>query len=541
MPSVAHPPPGRSYDLLQPPPHLGLAYAVSSSPLGGPPGAGGPGLATLERRSSAFGIVRGASPPALGVGAPPPEAIPIQPAPTRPQSSPGAGWGRASGEPGAAEGPSEDLVPPPRKTATFAVPPAQEVAKAVGGGGASGADRSSGAAAANGNDEGGPASETNGAAATAEGPAAAAPAAAPAAASAAASAAGGLLTKRPGVAGKTRMLLRRATLSPAQLLPDLAGMAARIRDEAKRAASTAELGTKVEKALYSKYYNEEAMARRLELMADPDIVRMLERLWEATDIDGSHSIEREEYLLMHKKLVLSLDPSIGPRQARKTAEEDWDKDSEGKKSLDRERFFRCMFELADLWVDSLQPSAYVDFLTNALQSITRTDAKGNTSWASDRACIEGYLRNRTKGSQNIEAIDEDKHGPYLFTIWNASIQTDDMARRLMMIEQAKRGFTSGQDAIPAPFEADASKATAGASFWAKAKAAAAARQLQQQQQQQQQQQSPSPPMQRCRSPMVPRAPSRPSSPEDGVNAWIGVAKLAPDVRGFVAAQEVQGL
>ena len=53
---------------------------------------------------------------------------------------------------------------------------------------------------------------------------------------------------------------------------------------------------------------------------------------------------------------------VASRHAFKAAEEDWEKDSEGKTGLDQDRFFWCWFELADLWTDSIAPAAYVDFL-----------------------------------------------------------------------------------------------------------------------------------------------------------------------------------
>ena len=55
-------------------------------------------------------------------------------------------------------------------------------------------------------------------------------------------------------------------------------------------------------------------------------------------------------------------PSTPPKEAFTAAEEDWEKDSEGKVSINKERFFWCWFELADLWTDSMEPQAYVTFL-----------------------------------------------------------------------------------------------------------------------------------------------------------------------------------
>ena len=121
----------------------------------------------------------------------------------------------------------------------------------------------------------------------------------------------------------------------------------------------AEATTRREKKLLEKFYSNDGLKRRVKLLFEPDIVDALERIWLAADTDGSHTIEKNEYLVMHRKLVLALDPATSPKKAFKAAEEDWMKDSEGKASLDKDRFFWCWFELADLWTDSFDVAAYV--------------------------------------------------------------------------------------------------------------------------------------------------------------------------------------
>ena len=61
---------------------------------------------------------------------------------------------------------------------------------------------------------------------------------------------------------------------------------------------------------------------------------------------------------MHRKMVLALRPSMLPREALKTAKEEWARDSEGTDELDRERFDFCWFELADAWVANAEAEDY---------------------------------------------------------------------------------------------------------------------------------------------------------------------------------------
>ena len=142
--------------------------------------------------------------------------------------------------------------------------------------------------------------------------------------------------------------------------PKVAALLEKMRDLGEHARRKAT--SKHDKRLIEKFYSDVGLRKRVQLMSHPDVVHALNTIWTAADTDGSHSIEKNEYLVMHRKLVLALDPSTKPKDAFAAAEEDWVKDSEGKRSLDKDRFFWCWFELADLWTDSMAPEAYVSFL-----------------------------------------------------------------------------------------------------------------------------------------------------------------------------------
>ena len=126
--------------------------------------------------------------------------------------------------------------------------------------------------------------------------------------------------------------------------PKIAALVEKMRDLGDAARTRAK--TRQEKLLLAKYYSNDGLKRRVKLLFEPQVVNALERIWQAADTDGSHAIEKGEYLVMHRKLVLALDPSTPPKLAFEAAEEDWVKDSEGKHSLDKDRFFWCWFELA---------------------------------------------------------------------------------------------------------------------------------------------------------------------------------------------------
>ena len=154
----------------------------------------------------------------------------------------------------------------------------------------------------------------------------------------------------------------------------------------RRLTAGASAAAAADPSAHAKYYSEEALRRRYSLMQHPVVAEALQNLWLAANTDASDQVlDKAEYCVMHRKLVLALDPSTPPPEAMVTAAEDWERDSEGhEEGLDRERFCWCWFELADLWTESMEPEEYEEFLTRTMDMITTTDRHGNVVWRDDK-------------------------------------------------------------------------------------------------------------------------------------------------------------
>ena len=70
--------------------------------------------------------------------------------------------------------------------------------------------------------------------------------------------------------------------------------------------------TRKEMRLLDKFYSGEGLKQRVKLLFLPEVVNALETIWTAADTDGSGAIDKAEYLVMHRKLVLALDLRHGP-------------------------------------------------------------------------------------------------------------------------------------------------------------------------------------------------------------------------------------
>ena len=78
------------------------------------------------------------------------------------------------------------------------------------------------------------------------------------------------------------------------------------------------------------------------------------------------SLIKGEYVQLHRCLFQNLLPEedYDPKEAKAEAEADWDEDRGDDDFLEESEFRRSIFELADLYVPTLEPQDYVDFLKN---------------------------------------------------------------------------------------------------------------------------------------------------------------------------------
>ena len=106
---------------------------------------------------------------------------------------------------------------------------------------------------------------------------------------------------------------------------------------------------------------------------------------------------RAQYLVMHKKIVLALEPETMPAEAAEAAEEDWLQDSEGALSIDKAQFDACWLELADMWTNTTQPNEYADFLeaTTAIMTV-EVGQDGDFLWLDDAEIIKNHFRRRRR-------------------------------------------------------------------------------------------------------------------------------------------------
>ena len=223
--------------------------------------------------------------------------------------------------------------------------------------------------------------------------------------------------------------------------PDVKAQLARMKEIGVQAMKRAR--TVQEKKDCKKYYSDASLRQRTRLLADPEVLRALNLVWEVTDADKSGRIDRDEYIMMHRKLILALDPTVTPKEAFEAARDDWIRDSEGHHDgMDKDRFMRCWFELADLWVDSMHPEHYAHFLTGTIKCLTKVSMlTGLPEWQADREVIEAHVQrfqrgeldggvyvHRTGGEGQWEEAKVEERRALVLARWGRQLREDDLAR-----------------------------------------------------------------------------------------------------------------
>lgn len=112
------------------------------------------------------------------------------------------------------------------------------------------------------------------------------------------------------------------------------------------------------------YYRQDVVRLRVQLMKDEEIAEATATWFDFLEkVPGSDppAVSKEGYVRMNVKIQRTLLPLEGwsDAQALADAEEDWSGDATTSGSINRRDFHTALFQLADLWVDSVTPADYV--------------------------------------------------------------------------------------------------------------------------------------------------------------------------------------
>ncbi|KAF1794436.1 Tetratricopeptide repeat [Phytophthora cactorum] len=109
-------------------------------------------------------------------------------------------------------------------------------------------------------------------------------------------------------------------------------------------------------------YTKDNLAKRVSLQQHPHMIALTQRLWNCALRNGDKKLtfpDYETYMLCLHRLIL---PEFDIGASKELIRDDWKRDSGEQNYLDYPFFHLSMFELVDLWTDTVDPDDYVSLL-----------------------------------------------------------------------------------------------------------------------------------------------------------------------------------
>ena len=179
----------------------------------------------------------------------------------------------------------------------------------------------------------------------------------------------------------------------------------------------------------SEFDSDETVAARMSLIDHPDVASAILALWTSSNTRPAPPGEEElldldEYLAMHKKFTLAVDPTTEPPVEDRQAAADWMRDSARGTGLSFDKFRIAVFVLTDLYTNSVTHEDYVDVLTYLRETCTKPQRGGGSAWRKDRDVIREHFARREKLGHRLKRGEMTQ--PQVLALW--SMYLDDNSR-----------------------------------------------------------------------------------------------------------------
>ncbi|CAM9875834.1 unnamed protein product [Chrysoparadoxa australica] len=229
------------------------------------------------------------------------------------------------------------------------------------------------------------------------------------------------------------------------------------------------------------YNTPENMAKRSKLRYDPRIQTQVQLFYNSLPkdaIDSKGSIRKSDVQHMYIMIMRSLYPpekfTLGG--ASKVVSEEWHREMGGSERMTLEQFKDSMFELADMWTDTIDAEVYARFLADLFKTVTGVPAEGKKAREADLAvaAAEG-ARAESASDRKVSSVARlpisdaaaDENSPVTKLHWakiKAQVlrEAQVLKRRQQMSDVAERKelFRSLQSCRPLALQLDPSNAAA---------------------------------------------------------------------------------
>ncbi|KDO34853.1 hypothetical protein SPRG_22063 [Saprolegnia parasitica CBS 223.65] len=121
------------------------------------------------------------------------------------------------------------------------------------------------------------------------------------------------------------------------------------------------------------YYSEESLQQRLALRGDPLLLRLTRTFWSLTNVGAETTMTFGDYSDLMMRVHKILNEHFDVQMTLHSIEDDWVSDTSGTNILTYDAFHLSLYELVDLWCDSVKVDDYVSLLYFILTGITNVE------------------------------------------------------------------------------------------------------------------------------------------------------------------------
>jgi hypothetical protein len=162
------------------------------------------------------------------------------------------------------------------------------------------------------------------------------------------------------------------------------------------------------------FYSDQALLKRDSMRFNPAIRRALDKTFEVVDTSGNGFVERHEYVLLcckvndrlitanfHEMRLITANsvlqlylcirafwdpnlPKLNPTDLHELSARDWSRDAHGRTKMGKKQFCYALFQLCDLWTDTIEERQYTAFLELLLRRLTKLRDNGRRVYRDDR-------------------------------------------------------------------------------------------------------------------------------------------------------------
>jgi hypothetical protein len=109
-------------------------------------------------------------------------------------------------------------------------------------------------------------------------------------------------------------------------------------------------------------YTQQNLQKRAKLKDNNAVIDALTRFSRLFPVDNSGVITKGTYLSSHKRLARVLRPNLTDEELTQLGEEDWLQDAGDSLVLTTEKLYTILFEFADIWTQTTDPTEYLMLL-----------------------------------------------------------------------------------------------------------------------------------------------------------------------------------